>query len=70
MYFFTVRLGFRVSLIGPSEILESQMLLLLKENSDIYNTGQKSGLFTMRVVRLKKVSTQRFHHPAPAVPQD
>lgn len=33
IYFFTVRLGLRVSLIGPGEILETQMLLLLKEVS-------------------------------------
>ncbi|KAE8294091.1 hypothetical protein D5F01_LYC07038 [Larimichthys crocea] len=49
----TVRLGLRVSLTGPSEILDPQHLLSLYKEPGIYNIGEK-GPFVMKIVEIKK----------------
>ncbi|KAG7514480.1 hypothetical protein JOB18_034805 [Solea senegalensis] len=53
----TVRLGLRVSLSGPSELLDPQLLLSLGKEPGIYNTGGKTGVFSMRVVGIKRVTS-------------
>ncbi|GAA6234191.1 uncharacterized protein LOC117760570 [Lates japonicus] len=51
----TVHLGLRVTLSGPIELLD-QVLSLNKE-AGIYSTGGKEGLFSMRVVGVKKATS-------------
>ncbi|CAB1446222.1 unnamed protein product [Pleuronectes platessa] len=52
----SVRLGLRVSLSGPSELLDPQFLLSLSKQPGLYNTGGKPGVFTMRIVGIKKAA--------------
>ncbi|KAM8746239.1 uncharacterized protein AB9X84_017169 isoform 2-T2 [Acanthopagrus schlegelii] len=54
---FTVRLGLRVSLTGWREHLDPQLLLSKYKEPGIYNTGEKAGVFTMRVVGVTRVTS-------------
>ncbi|XP_024910043.1 uncharacterized protein LOC103393728 isoform X2 [Cynoglossus semilaevis] len=53
----TVRLGLHVSLTGPSEMMDPQFLLSLGKEPAIYNTGGKTGIFSMRVLEVKRVGS-------------
>uniref|UniRef100_A0AAV2L1R4 Uncharacterized protein n=1 Tax=Knipowitschia caucasica TaxID=637954 RepID=A0AAV2L1R4_KNICA len=53
----TVRLGLRIAVRGPNELVEQQLRLLLSKESGLYNAGDKAGLFSMRVLGIKKVSS-------------
>ncbi|KAK7889352.1 hypothetical protein WMY93_024912 [Mugilogobius chulae] len=50
----TVRFGLRISV--PDELLEPQLQLLLNKQPVLYNAGNKAGLFSMRVLEIKKIS--------------
>ncbi|XP_030287999.1 uncharacterized protein LOC115590759 isoform X2 [Sparus aurata] len=54
---FTVRLGLHVSLTGWSEHLDPQLLLSKYKEPGIYNTGEKAGVFTMRVLGVTRVTS-------------
>ncbi|KAK5869806.1 hypothetical protein PBY51_024496 [Eleginops maclovinus] len=52
----TVHLGLRVSLTGPGQLLDPQLLLAMNKEPGIYNIGEKGGLFSMRIVGIKRVT--------------
>ncbi|XP_036067413.1 uncharacterized protein LOC112150939 [Oryzias melastigma] len=53
----TVRLGLRVSLRGPKEFLSPQLLVMVNgEKPGLFNTGETSGTFSMKIIGIRKVT--------------